>query len=1021
MKRTLLAFAAVAALVAPEARAQNCGTVMIPNFRRMQPFGNVMSLAWDHPDPTRPLTYEVVQHTKSDYCTTNLDPEQVVGTTSATSFTFTMTPNKVAVVHVRKAGDACFNSQYVVGDAFTSPPSKPNPPTVTPAGAISVNYSDGHAQFITFQRFNADGSLTPVGSVNACAPDPKTATDSVTPGAYRYRAMATNAAGFTPSDFVNVTIGNAVPLQIVSFTATPTTIANGNPSSVATLTWVTHGADTVTITPFPGTVNFSGSITAKPVTTTTYTLTAKQNAQSVTATVTVNVLSLPFLNITKFMEPIIQLAGTGGGTSTYALTNVGGTSTTVTLSQSDQVTQTPATFNLDAGATQPITLKASAQPEGFVSVPLTISYTTGPNLSGIHTTIQILSTKTPQGLVSAEPQQLRVDVQGEAGTNPAGTVTFTNHGTAQLSGVLSADVEWIVPQSGTVTIPPGQSGTFNFSIDRSKRPDASAPLGSLAGHLKLSFLKGSGSGFAKGVLTTTPAETVLSVTLVKVVDTVQGSVTPAGVPALGANEVALFVAGVGHTTSSNGTVFVSDVSLLNAQGSRPVDNVKLFYTSVASTAAASKTTALPAVPGQANVSVADVVKTVFSGNNDIGTLHIRSKDADKLAVAASVLATNSASGTIGNAIPILRSDRSVASGGALVINGLRKDATSHTDLYVQETAGLPASIQIDFLAADGSTVLSRPAEAVDAFRLRQLKDIVPANAVAAVITSGGSGGGKIAAYATPVDETSGDSWAVADWPTQLGYAPSEPLIIPIAGSVHGFNGTFYRSDVAITNRGTSAASATMTFIARDGTRLDRPISLGGHQTAVIGDVVGTKFGITSDTMGYVLVTPSAGSSLVVTSRAFATVGAKIATYSSGVPALAASSAVRQGSAQPIAGLSDAAPTTVLDAKAGTFRTNFALMETTGNTATVRVTFRFTFPAGDKVQGSGAASRDYVVGPNVFLFLDSIASEILGGPRLQYGDLQNVAADFQVIDGDGAVILFTSTVDNASGDSILRTQ
>jgi len=89
--------------------------------------------------------------------------------------------------------------------------------------------------------------------------------------------------------------------------------------------------------------------------------------------------------------------------------------------------------------------------------------------------------------------------------------------------------------------------------------------------------------------------------------------------------------------------------------------------------------------------------------------------------------------------------------------------------------------------------------------------------------------------------------------------------------------------------------------------------------------------------------------------------------------------------------------------------------------TVRVTFHFTFPAGDKVQGTGAASRDYPLNANQFMLLNSIASEILGPARLQFGDLQNVSADFQVLSGDGAVMLFTSSVDNATGDSILRTQ
>src|SRR5439155_16606574 len=131
------------------------------------------------------------------------------------------------------------------------------------------------------------------------------------------------------------------------------------------------------------------------------------------------------------------------------------------------------------------------------------------------------------------------------------------------------------------------------------------------------------------------------------------------------------------------------------------------------------------------------------------TLHIRSKDSDKLAVAATVLTTNNPTGTFGNTIPVFRSDRSVASGSALVLTGVRKDATTHTNLYIQETAGSPASVRIDFLAADGSTI-SSPTFSIDAFKLLAsptLFNVVPANAVAAVITNTSTAGGKIAPYA----------------------------------------------------------------------------------------------------------------------------------------------------------------------------------------------------------------------------------------------------------------------------------
>src|SRR5207244_1613049 len=255
------------------------------------------------------------------------------------------------------------------------------------------------------------------------------------------------------------------------------------------------------------------------------------------------------------------------------------------------------------------------------------------------------------------------------------------------------------------------------------------------------------------------------------------SVTTAGIPALADGEIALFVAGVGHTTNSRGALFVSDVSVLNPIGGRSISDVKFYYTSTSGSASSAKSTTLPAVPGQVTVAVADVVKNVFSGNDEVGTLQIRSKDADKLAVSASVLTSNNPAGTFGNTIPVFRSDRSVASGDTLLLTGLRKDSTTHTNLYIQETAGSAATVQIDFLGANGSTISSRP-ESIDPFKLLQRVDLVPANAVAALITNTSTAGGKITAYATPLDEVTNDTWAIADWSKQLGYGTSAAVIVP---------------------------------------------------------------------------------------------------------------------------------------------------------------------------------------------------------------------------------------------------
>jgi hypothetical protein len=201
--------------------------------------------------------------------------------------------------------------------------------------------------------------------------------------------------------------------------------------------------------------------------------------------------------------------------------------------------------------------------------------------------------------------------------------------------------------------------------------------------------------------------------------------------------------------------------------------------------------------------------------------------------------------------------------------------------------------------------------------------------------------------------------------------------------------------------------------------VEQQVTLGSKETKVMNDVI-SSFNLSGDSVGYLTFTPTAGA-IAANSRTFMAVAGKPDSFGSSVPTLSSTSALRRGGTRAIAALSDAARSTVVAAKPATFRTNFALMETAGASVTVRVTIRFTFPAGQKAQGVGAASRDYFLSANRFLLLNSIAGEILGPARLQFGDLTNVEADFQIVDGNGAVMLFTSSVDNSTGDSIVRTE
>ncbi|MHB8085594.1 MAG: FHA domain-containing protein, partial [Dehalococcoidia bacterium] len=73
---------------------------------------------------------------------------------------------------------------------------------------------------------------------------------------------------------------------ISSFTANPNYI---QPGQSATLSWVISNADTVTVSPYVGSVAISSSSVVTPATTTTYTLTAANSVGTVTASTTVTV------------------------------------------------------------------------------------------------------------------------------------------------------------------------------------------------------------------------------------------------------------------------------------------------------------------------------------------------------------------------------------------------------------------------------------------------------------------------------------------------------------------------------------------------------------------------------------------------------------------------------------------------------------------------------------------------------------------------------------------------------------
>lgn len=765
---------------------------------------------------------------------------------------------------------------------------------------------------------------------------------------------------------------------IVSFTASPPTINAGDAS---TLSWSTINAGSVTIDNGVGTQNPSGSITVSPRQTTTYKLTANGAGGTATATTTVTVAgpAPARIGVAAFPRGMVQATGQGGATDSFVLTNFGGTAADVTLSTSGNFfTAAPTSFTLQPATSQNVTVTGIAQQAGFFEGSVTAAGVTVP--------IRLLSATPPGENAQVAPTTSRNDVRSAPGQNPTGSVNFTNRGMRPLPAIVVSDQPWVVPQTGVITIQPGETKSIGFTIDSSKRPDASSPIGGVTSKISLVFPTGTGTG--KSALAGTPAGSV-SVTVVYVV---APGLTAGSPPPLGAGEIAFFVPGLASSATTSG-----DLLIANKQSSASVSDLRLFFK--------NQSVSLPQLSANAAASFPGLLKNVFSNSLALGTAQIRGSDLSKVSVAAVQVNTSSPSGTFGTALPVLRSDRGIARSERMVLSGVFKQPGVQTDLYVQELSGNSASVQIDFVNENGGIIGSRPADTIAAFGTLEISDAVPAGAMAVRITNNSTGNALINAYGLVQSSNTGDAWVVND-PIINGSPSDDTLIFPTLSAGAGATTVFYA-----TNRTASAASVTVDTRSAAGKRRAVPHSTAGPlavSTFTLQPFESLFAPNVSATTAWVKIT-SAARAMSVNARSVRVADGNA--FGAGLPALPTSAAVASGDLKRFAGVEDSS----------SFRTNLILIESSNQTATVRVTLRYTFIAGATVSANAVSSKEYAIAASQFLVINDLARDIIGSQRDAFGDLHNMELDIEVSGGSGRVLPYLQSIDRGSGDMVVRTE
>jgi hypothetical protein len=709
----------------------------------------------------------------------------------------------------------------------------------------------------------------------------------------------------------------------------------------------------------------------------------------------------------------------------FALTNFGETSSALTVSRTGNFFEiTPLTFEIGPGETFYVSLTPLPQPPGVYSGAVGIE---GVGVTpGVRVAVVLLSAPATEGDVLVVPSATRVDVGDEA----VGSVTFTNTGTIPLAGLISAGEPWIRASSDAVFIAPGSSARADFSIDATARPDGQDPVGAVSGNLSLLYLDSTqaASGALQAAEANAAATPGVSVAPVQVVHTVAAKPIVGGPAPPAVGEVVRFLPGVAHLTR-RGRALISDVFVANASGTLPLRDITLQF--VPARRPPELTSGLPEVAPTASFQFGDVVRT-FSRDEVFGSLILRTPRWNDLAAGGRLVSASGPAGEIATQLPVFRSDRGAGAGEVIALPGVSRDSVFRTDLFVQETSGRPASVQIEFFAPSGSRVgTARPPDPVAAYGLLEFEDLAPEGAVSATVTNTEGSTGRVAAYAMVVDTRTADGTTVNDWSRYFDVDLTAPVRVPLVTS--GAPATRRRpivragiskieasdepmaavTDVVVFNPGTDEAAGTIRYFESGARLFEQSVNLGPHASLVLRDAAAALVKSSRATAGQLVVEPSAGR-LAVSARRYQTSAA--GTTGSEVPAVDAYSGLRAGQTRLFAAVNDCAPSAVRERRPGTSRADLIIAESEGSAMVVRV--RILYRTGRSAYAT-LQSRDFEIGPRRVVSIPNISASVIGAERERLGDLLNLQLEVEVISGDGGATIILLATDNGTADQVLR--
>ncbi len=472
-----------------------------------------------------------------------------------------------------------------------------------------------------------------------------------------------------------------------------------------------------------------------------------------------------------------------------------------------------------------------------------------------------------------------------------------------------------------------------------------------------------------------------------------GGVTNEAVPASSGGTYSRSVPLVAHIQGQQ-FPFRSDVRLVNPDTAH-ILTIDAFFVPEGQpgTGTATLHVSHPLLPRQ-SFALDDIVQQDFLLTNDAGSLVLVSEDGHPFLASSRAYTANAQGGTYGTFAGSVPSTGGVGSSDAPAIaNGIPTGVGYHTNVGATEVAGTETTVRVEGFAADGTAVGSYT-DTIPPYANAQREPGHGFSAPAARVDFTVLSGGRVIPYTATVDENSGD--------TLLSVAPAAPeasddVIVAGAGRIHGAQGTFFTSDLAVSNGSGVAKTLTFTLIPGAGVipvpAPPAPVAIGPGQTLLFPDVLRTLFGFEGEGVAGIRIHPDSPTRLAASVLTSTPNAGGAGSYGFFVNGTTGTGAIAAGGHAVSIHLEH-------DAR---YRTNFGFTEVGGASATVQATFF-------DENGIPLGTKTYSAGANTFLMTG--AAELLGAAAVPNGYIE-----FTVLSGAGRVIPFATVVDNTTGDSI----